>query len=73
MTATDQRRCQWCGSVFPHHRCGAPRPADCTACHHPLASHHRTDAGRVTYCTVWSVPVGGKAAVQCACKEGTHG
>ena len=52
----DLARCGRCGSVFiAAHRCTAP-PTDgpLCICGHQLAVHHRTETGRIAYCTVWS-------------------
>jgi len=75
--AATPARCPRCGSAFLlQHRCAAPwlGEPDCARCGHPHGSHHRTDAGNYTYCTVWGIgpqpadpPPRGLAVVQCPC------
>lgn len=74
MSATsDLTRCESCGSVFVAHRCDAPSPVGPTCeCAHPASVHHASGGkGRLTFCTVWSVPVGQRrgGALPCGCKQ----
>ena len=47
-----------------------PHTALCT-CGHPIYSHHRTDKGNRTYCTVWENHDSKPTHNRCECNKAT--
>lgn len=58
--------CPECGLLH-----GPPAKPVLCSCGHPVEVHHRTDSGRITYCTVWQsvAEEPRKPATQCGCQK----
>jgi len=61
------RRCECCGQILPI-------PPELCTCGHPMNSHHRTDTGNMTFCTLWVLTTTlhtNGSMTPCPCKKGT--